>query len=98
MVQLCARTVPLSSPARITIAPLGGDEGPCPRTVLSSHMRTGGDAGLVADSVGPTAGDAGPVGAEPAAEGRSNASARPAKPAIPAAIQAVSVHPTRHLR
>ena len=44
MVQSCARTLPLSSPAGMTTAPFGGDEGPRPRIALLPHTRTGGDA------------------------------------------------------
>src|SRR5262245_56663873 len=41
MVQLWASAVPLSSPARITTAPLGGDEGPPPRIALLPHTCPG---------------------------------------------------------
>ena len=92
MVQLCARTVPLSSPAGITTALLGGDEGPSPRISLLPQIRAGGDAGLAAAYLGGPTGDAGA-----AAEERSNGSASQASPALPAA-KATSVQPVGHLR
>src|SRR5215469_8745277 len=84
MVQLCASTVPLSSPAGMVTAPLGGAEGPPPRIAWLPHTRAGGDAGLAVGGAGPAPDDAGPVGAE-----RSNPSVSAVRPAqtITAAAQ-----------
>src|SRR5690242_4557757 len=94
MVQLCARAVLVSSPARITTAPLGGDEGPPPRTALLPHIRTGGEVGLAAENAGGPAGAAG----RGTAEESSNVSASQASPATVAAATAASTQPTGHLR
>src|SRR5579875_4205497 len=66
IVQECARTVPLSSPAGMMTAPLGGDAGPPPRIALLPHTRTGGYVG--------------PLGAGPAAEECRSVSASQVEP------------------
>src|SRR5262245_33348270 len=96
MVQLCARTLSLLSPAGITTAPLGGDGGPPPRIASLPHTRTGGDAGPAAEDPWPTAEDAGPRAGE--CSRVSVSQVRPARSVTPAMMQATSAQPAGHRR
>src|SRR5215471_19412068 len=96
IVQLWARTPSLLSPAGMTTAPLGGDEGPPPRIALLPHTRTGGGRSAAGDP-GPAAEEAGPGAVAAGPEERSDVSASQARPATPAA-RATSTQPMGHLR
>jgi hypothetical protein len=52
MAQPRSMAVPLSSPAGIVTAPLGGEEGPPARIVSLPHIRTGRDSGVAAGKAG----------------------------------------------
>src|SRR5215468_4164370 len=89
MVQLCAIAVPLLLPAGMTVAPLGGDERPCPRMAALRHTRTGGAGGPAAAERGGSREEE-EGGSGVTVEGCSDGSASQARPATPAVTQPAS--------
>src|SRR6516225_5036673 len=95
MVQLCAIAVALSSPAGMTVAPLGGDEEPCLRIAALPHTWTGGAAGPAAEKWDGSRveGDSGL-----AVDERSDVSAIQVRLTTPAMKQVITAQPTALLR